>query len=114
MKSIMQDENERVCYICSRMFDDYTCREPLHTHHVIYGRSGRPLSEHYGLKVYLCLHHHEGDINGSKDAVHGGGRAEDLWLKMKAQIAWEKLYTDKPGSEDAHKAFMERFGKNYL
>ena len=113
MKSIMQDENERVCFICSRIFDDYTSREPLHTHHVIYG-SFRAASERYGLKVLLCLHHHEGDINGSKDAVHGGGKAEDAWLKLKAQIAWEKVFTDNPGSEDAHRTFREIFGRNYL
>lgn len=114
MKSIMQDENEKVCFICSRIFDDYACREPLHMHHVIYGRGFRAASEQYGLKVYLCLHHHEGDMFGSRDAVHGDGKAEDAWLKLKAQIAWEKTFTDDPGSEEAHRLFREIFGKNYI
>ena len=49
-----------------------------------------------------------------KNAVHGDGKAEDAWLKLKAQIVWEKVFTDNPCSEDAHRTFREIFGKNYL
>ncbi|HIZ48322.1 MAG TPA: hypothetical protein H9810_06380 [Candidatus Gemmiger excrementavium] len=53
-KSIMQDG--KYCYICRKEYNINTV-SGLEEHHV-FGGPLRPLSEHYGLKVYLCHRHH--------------------------------------------------------
>ena len=70
-------------------------------HHVMFGTADRKLSEHYGLKVYLCLGHHR----NSAEAVHRN-KKNDLLLKKDAQEAFMSAYPDKD--------WMEVFGKNYL
>lgn len=57
-KSIMQDKCGGECYLCNLLLGIDTpaaCREE---HHVMHGTANRKLSEHYGLKVYLCPYHH--------------------------------------------------------
>lgn len=93
MKSIISQKQE--CYLCSS-----TC--VLEEHHIFFGRSKRPLSEKYGLKVYLCWQHHRG-ING----VHGRhGHTLDKFLKQIAQNKFNEKYPDLD--------FMKIFKKNYL
>lgn len=53
-RSIMQVG--RYCYICKKEYNLYTTIN-LEEHHV-FGGPLRSLSEHYGLKVYLCHRHH--------------------------------------------------------
>ena len=114
MKSILQDKRDRQCYICLHLHDRDCRYEDLHEHHIFYGFGNRKLSEKYGLKVMLCRYHHIGDIHGNMEAVHFGGRTEDVWLKRRAQMAWERRNTADPGTEEAHTQFREIFGKNYL
>jgi hypothetical protein len=114
MKSIMQDKKDHQCYICLQLHGDDSTKYDLEEHHVIYGFGRRKLSEKYGLKVMLCRRHHRGDINGSRDAVHGWASTEDIWLKRQAQRAWEKKNTVDPESETAHEMFRGIFGKSYL
>lgn len=100
-KSIMQDKSGGECYLCNMLLGIDTpaaCREE---HHVMHGTANRKLSEHYGLKVYLCPHHHR---NGPQ-AAHRC-RQTDILLKQAAQRAFERKY----GPEK----WMEVFGKNYL
>jgi hypothetical protein len=114
MKSILQDKKDCQCYICLHLLDKERRYDDLHEHHIFYGIGKRKLSERYGLKVMLCPYHHIGDIRGNAEAVHFGGRTEDVWLKRRAQRAWEEKNTANPGTETAHDQFREIFGKNYL
>ena len=105
-KSILHNKSEGTCFICSRFLGDYSPRTNRDEHHV-FGGPNRKKSEHYGLKVYLCQTHHEGDINGSKEAVHRPDQnnyAERLHIL--AQQEFEKRYS--------HEEFMREFGRNYL
>lgn len=101
MKSILHNKKDRTCYLCMLLHGDDSRKEALHEHHVIYGWANRKLSEKYGLKVYLCLGHHE---IGS-EAVHIN-REIDLQIKEIAQRAFEIMWPEK--------SFREIFGKNYL
>ena len=99
MKSIMH-EKDGTCYLCILLNRDHRVHQYVEEHHVIYGKGNRPLSEKYGLKVYLCLgHHREG-----KEAVHKNWE-NDLILKKEAQRIFEKSHS--------RKEFMEIFGMNY-
>lgn len=105
MKSILQERNGE-CYICAYQ-GNHRKHDYLECHHVFEGVANRKLSEKYGLKVYLCRHHHTGDVLGSKDAVHSKGMNDwDRVLKQTAQVAFETKYS--------HEKFMQVFGKNYL
>ena len=59
------------------------------------------LSEKYGLKVYLCLYHHE----IGREAVHQNADINKM-LKAYAQRAFEKKWPEKD--------FYLIFGKNYV
>ena len=90
-KSILQDD--RACYFCGRL-------DGLEMHHCFGGVANRPISEKYGLKVWLCHEHHTG--------THGAQYDKELnrQLKIDSQMAFEKHH---PRSE-----WMELIGKNYL
>ena len=93
-KSIIQ-KNENECFVCG-------CCRGLERHHVIYGTSGRKLSEQYGLTVSLCYEHHRG-----RHGVHGmDGKELSNQLHIVAQTAFEGLY--------GHDEWMRIFGRNYL
>lgn len=107
MKSVIQNKEDHQCYICKNFLGDWSEKKDLEEHHIFEGVANRKLSEKYGLKVYLCRHHHTGDINGSRDAVHSKGDNDfDLKLKQIAQMIFEK--------EHSRAQFMSTFGKNYL
>lgn len=59
-KSILQDG--KYCYICRKNYNINTVNG-LEEHHV-FGGALRPLSERYGLKVWLCHRHHNEPPNG--------------------------------------------------
>jgi len=94
--SLLQGEEKR-CYICGS-------ERMLERHH-IYGGAYRKWSEAYGCWVYLCKHHHTGDMYGNKDSVHFNGLMS-LALKQKCQRAFEENHT--------RKEFMHIFGRNWL
>ena len=107
MKSIIQDKKDHQCYICKNFLGDFSEKENLEEHHIFEGVANRKQSEKYGLKVYLCKHHHTGDILGSREAVHSKGDNDfDLKLKQIAQVTFEQNHS--------RKEFMSIFGKNYL
>lgn len=95
-RSIIQDKAEKACYLCGAR------GVPLEEHHV-FGGGCRKLSEHCGLKVYLCHPCHNEPPNG----VHFS-REEREKLQNKVQkIAMEHYgWTE----ED----FIKIFGRNYL
>ena len=91
-KSIMQQGDPR-CAVCG-------CRVNLERHHIFAGVANRPLSEKYGLWVYLCHNCHTGTDGAQYNREKGDS------LKRLAQIAFEAKYD--------RKTWMETFRKNYL
>ena len=81
------------CFICGRITE-------LERHHVLGGVANRPLSEKYGLWVWLCREHHTGKAGAQYDRKTGDS------LKRLAQIAFEARYS--------HDEWMNVFRKNYL
>lgn len=89
MKSIFQES--KVCFLCG-------AGEPIHVHHIFNGLAYREKSEKDGMMVYLCPSCHQ--------LVHDDNE-NLLRFKRKGQMVWEGLYGDR-------KAFIKRYGKNYL
>lgn len=98
MKSILQEKDGR-CYLCMALHGDHSWKV-TQEHHVIFGTANRKLSEKYGLKVYLCLAHHE----EGPEAVHKNAKLARM-LKAQAQRAFGIRFPDLN--------WMEIFGKNY-
>ena len=86
-------QNGERCYLCGRVTG-------LERHHVLGGVANRPLSEKYGLWVYLCH-----DCYTGKDGAQYDRKKGDA-LKRLAQIAFEARHS--------HEEWMETFRKNYL
>lgn len=103
MKSIIKQEPYH-CYLCD-LEGDYIKHSYLERHHIYFGRANRKLSEKHGLKVDLCMKHHRGNMNGSREAVHCN-RKNDLKLKRIAQEEFEKSHT--------REEFRAIFGKSWL
>lgn len=99
LQSIMQ-KNDGTCFLCRVLKDDWTRKQTLHEHHIFGGVANRPISERYGLKVYLCLDHH---VNGP-EAVHNNQENMEILRRM-GQRAFENNYPELN--------FKEIFGKNY-
>lgn len=98
-RSVLQDRNDRECYLCKRGFPGGF--GGLEEHHIFYGAGQRELSEHYGLKVLLCRgHHREGP-----EAVHKNAGNREYLCRI-AQEAFEDWY--------GHENYRKTFGKNYL
>lgn len=93
-------QTEGTCYLCMLLHGNCRYHTTLHEHHIFGGRN-RQKSEEYGLKVKLCVEHHE----TGKEAVHKNA-AVDLILKQIGQKTFEERFS--------HEMFMVEFGKNYL
>lgn len=102
MKSVLHNKQDGTCYLCMLLHDD-SSRKQTQEHHVFYGISSRRMSEKYGMKVYLCQHHHTYD--GGEEAVH---RNHDVDIKLK-RIAQEIFEGKYPQLN-----FREIFGKSYM
>lgn len=100
-KSILHDKKDRTCFLCMMLHGDDSYKDVLHEHHVIFGWANRRLSEKHGLKVYLCLCHHEIGI----EAIHMNDRINKM-VQAYAQRAFEKKWPEKN--------FREIFGRNYI
>lgn len=97
-KSVIPQE-PGTCYLCTKLNGDYSQKRGLQEHH-IFGGANRRLSEEYGLKVKLCIDHHE----SGKDAAHRNAEVAQI-LHEDGQAAFEREYPQKD--------FREIFGKNY-
>lgn len=91
-KSIVQMGDPR-CFVCGR-------RRDLERHHILGGVANRPLSEKFGLWVWLCQEHHTGPKGAQYDPEL------NQVLKRLAQIAFEARHS--------HGEWMEIFKKNYI
>lgn len=92
-KSILQREKE--CLFCGAVYG-------LESHHV-FGGPLRKLSEHYGLKVWLCWKHHTGQPEG----VHFCREAREELQEAAQKVAMKHYCWTK---ED----FIKIFGRNYI
>jgi hypothetical protein len=90
-KSIIQ--KVKACYFCGRITE-------LERHHVFGGVANRPISEKYGLWVYLCHRCHTGKAGAQYD------KEKNLTLKREAQRCFEKDHT--------RDEWMTLIRKNYL
>lgn len=90
-KSIIQERKE--CYFCGKLTN-------LERHHVFGGVANRPISEKYGLTVWLCHNCHTGQDGAQYDKM------KNLRLKQDAQFAFERNHT--------RSEWMKLIGKNYL
>ncbi|MCM1026505.1 MAG: hypothetical protein NC432_08700 [Roseburia sp.] len=100
-KSILHNKQEGTYYLCKKLHQDSSRRTGLEEHHALMGTQYRKLSEHYGLKVYLCPGHHR----IGKEAVHSNIEICRL-VQKEAQKAFEARYS--------HEKWMEVFGRNFL
>lgn len=100
-KSILQDKEDRRCYLCMLLDNDFSYKPNLEEHHVVYGNA-HAFAEAEGLKVNLCVekHHREG-----KAAVHNNRKNAELLMQL-AQYEWEKTHT--------REEWMLHVEKNYL
>lgn len=91
MKSIIQDESKKECFICGGYGSD--------RHHCLHGTANRKNAEKYGLVVMLCHKCHM--------ELHDRG-TNDRYLQQIAERKWLEA-TGKTVEE-----FINIFGKNYL
>ena len=91
MDSIIQEEKE--CWFCG-------IRTGLERHHILAGAANRPISEKYGLTVWLCHTHHTGREGAQYDPE------KSLLLKQEAQRKFEAIH--------GHDLWMQLIRKNYL
>lgn len=99
-KSIMH-RKDGTCFLCLILHGNDGIYSYTEEHHVIFGRGRRKISEHYGLKVYLCPEHHR----LSDESPHRNEAIRDM-LSEAAQITFEKIYS--------HELWMKEFGENYI
>lgn len=92
-KSIIQQGEPR-CFFCGRTTG-------LERHHILGGVANRPLSERYGLWVWLCGETCHRGVDGFQYA-----KEKNIQLKRLAQIAFEARHS--------HDEWMQIFRKNYL
>lgn len=100
-KSIMHNKQNKTCYLCMLLNQDFSTRSNLQEHHAIMGTANRRLAEKWGLKVYLCLQHHTDGFQ----AVHNNIELQRL-LQGIAQETFEQKYS--------HQLWMQVFGRNYI
>lgn len=98
--SIMQEKENRRCYLCMLLENDYRIHSYLEEHHVLFGDL-HMLSDWYGLRVNLCLRHHR----EGPEAVHNNKENAEILMKMAQQVFMEEF----PELD-----WMEIVGKNYL
>ena len=98
MNSILQNDDS-YCFLCGANAN----LEPLDEHHVFEGPL-RPLSEYYGLTVYL--HHSKCHIFGKKSAH----KSKETALKLKAMAQKAAMKEYGWTKED----FIRLFRKSYI
>lgn len=96
-------QQKKICYVCGT-------DRGLHYHHVFYGTANRKKSDEDGMGVYLCGPHH----NLSSQGIHFNKQLDE-YVKKQAEKVWIETYCDKDLSrEEKIKAFIKRYGMNYL
>ena len=95
---------QNVCLLCDRPADE--------THHLIYGRGLRKLSDEDQITVPLCAYCHR--------HLHQNGGVLSKFSKIAGQLAWEKEYMagksddGKELAEEARERFRDRYGRSWI
>ena len=98
--SIMQHKDDKRCYLCMLLDNDYREHSYTEEHHVIFG-DDKWVSDAFGLRVNLCRRHHR----QSPVAVHDNQEHAEL-LKSVAQKCFMEEYPNLD--------WMKIVGRNYL
>lgn len=98
--SIMQHKDDKRCYLCMLLENNYREHTRTEEHHVIFGDE-KWVSDAFGLRVNLCQRHHR----ESPVAVHKNQELAEL-LKKHAQQAFMEEYP--------HLRWQDFVEKNYL
>ena len=93
-KSIISNNKE--CFVCKTIYN-------LERHHIYAGEAYRPISEKYGLWVYLCSYHHREQAG---TGAHNPAPLLDLWLKREGERRFIERYSKAE--------FIKLFGKDWL
>jgi len=99
---ILLNVDANYCVICGMRKE--------HTHHLVYGRGLRPLSDADKLYIPICYKCHD-KIHKDKDGVAG------KLSKMLGEAVWEAEYCagyDDIALTASREAFRKRYGGNYL
>lgn len=99
-KSLLQ--KHKACYVCGTTNN-------LHYHHIFYGTANRKVSDEDLMGVWLCSYHH----NMSNAGVHFNKQL-DTKLKQQAEKIWIETYASDLPEDKQIKAFIKRYGRNYL
>lgn len=100
-KSILQDDVDKTCYLCRKLYDLQRERSDLEVHHIFNGNPDRRISEAEGFTVRLCPGHHR----TGPEAAHRNIEIKRL-LQQDAQRAYERTHS--------RAEFMALLHRNYL
>ena len=86
---------DKKCFFCGNT-------QNLHVHHCISGTANRKKSEQYGLKIYVCHHHH----NLAKKSIH-----QDESMNLQVKRFAQQYFLDNIGDMAL---WLKEFGKSWL
>ena len=95
------DERSKTASYQGEWYEVRRVRPGLHKHHIVFGDGLRPLSEKYGLYIYLPYTGHNEPGTGVHD-----DKKKDMELKIAAQRAFEEHFPEL--------SFPAIFGMNFL
>lgn len=96
----MQEKQDKRCYLCMLLNNDYRIHPVTEEHHVLFG-DNKWIADAYGLRVNLCVEHHR----IGEEAVHNNRENAERLKKIAQQV-----FTEEYPEEN----WMELVGKNYL
>ena len=95
-------QQTKCCYVCGTT-------SGLHLHHIFYGTANRNKSDEDKMTIFLCGYHH----NLSNAGVHFNKALDDK-IKEQAEKKWIETYASDLPEDEQIKAFIKRYGRNYL
>lgn len=98
--SIMQHKDDKRCYLCMLLDNDYREHAYTEEHHVIFGDE-KWVSDAKGLRVNLCRRHHR----QSPVAVHDNQKLAEL-LKRIAQQKFMEAYPNEKWHDYVEKNYL--------
>lgn len=94
----------KICAFCGK---EAECE-----HHLVFGRGRKQIADRDHLTINLCNRHH--NMGSIDERIHDNRSAERL-SKMLGEALWMlNQVTDNTRQDELKKAFIERYGENYL
>lgn len=105
-RSVIHSKSEG-CFVCMQQYGKFRAGY-LEEHH-IFGGANRKWSEMFGLKLYLCMEHH----NASKESAHAD---KDLrnYLHVLGQKAFERDHTREEFRSIFGQDYIAQYGEEFL